>query len=941
MKIDVLIVPTIAVPLSNIQKEVKSLSYLRGLKLAHPVTDAESFDISLLIGADSYWKIVLNQVVRGNGPTAVKSKIGYLLSGPLPGKTQQPSAQYMLNVITTPPTTLDLERFWKLESIGITPEGVDTSGSRNLKTYMESNISYDEGRYIAKLPWKDDHLPLPTNYDVSVRRTENLIKRLRRQSADKPSLNDCLQSTPPELNDLAGILMRFRLKRYAIITDSKKALLHVSLDEKDRHVTRFLWLSDPDSPLTTYRFKAVLFGATCSPFILCATTIKHLENNSGNWVSNHLLRDIYVDNIISSFSQERDVVDFFRDTRALMSAANFNLRSWNSNSRIVREMAKVDHVLDNDGASKVLGMRWDAVKDTISFPERLIPVADIVTKRTILQHTSRMYDPLGLLIPVTIRAKIILQELWEKKYAWDSPLPHELQQKWQEIARDMNSASSSSFNRRLFNFEADDTVNAADETILHVFSYASMTSYGAAVYICRVNQSALVMAKSRVAPLKKLTLPRLELMAAVIGARLGTDHCDEPEPQSSSESSRNTIAGIHTIIDVTRYNTLGKLLRVTAYKHPFTRLVVIDAHERLLHSGSSSTITYFRQKYWVPVIRRCVQSVLRACVICRRVNGNSYHAPDPPALPKIRVEYAEPFTVTGVDFTGALYVRDKDGHEKIAYICLFTCASTRAVHLELVPDLTTETFLQAFRRFCSRKSLPRLMILDNATTYIGAANHLRELMQSNAGQEELNSKGTEWRFIVKRALWYGGWWERLIGLTKTAVKKVLGRSYVDFETLSTIITEVEAVINDGPLTYVTSGEVEAEQLTPSHLLYGRRFTKLPHSEDIELSGPRASNFENIDNFRVRWKTEYLTALREHHRVSGKNQQTINVGDVVQGYNETPRSSWKLAVVEETITGNDGLVRAARIWTQNGHHTTRPIVKLYPLKVMCDTVSARD
>ncbi|XP_052777853.1 uncharacterized protein LOC128215181 [Mya arenaria] len=420
IEIDVLIVPTIAVPLSNIQKEVKSLSYLRGLKLAHPVTDAESFDISLLIGADSYWKIVLNHVVRGNGPTAVKSKIGCLLSGPLPGKTQQPSAQYMLNVITTPPTTLDLERFWKLESIGITPEGDDTSGSRNLKTYMESNISYDEGRYIAKLPWKDDHLPLPTNYDVSVRRTENLIKRLQkgpfmlqkygeiireqgdrgfieevdtnvkndhpihyiphhgikkdsvttplrivydcscRQCDDKPSLNDCLQSTPPELNDLAGILMRFRLNRYAITTDIEKAFLHVSLDEKDRDVTRFLWLSDPsdpDSPLTTYRFKVVLFGATCSPFILCATIIKHLENNSGNWVSNHLLRDIYVDNIISSFSQERNVVDFFRDTRELMSAANFNLRSWNSNSSIVREMAKVDHVLDNDGASKVLGMR--------------------------------------------------------------------------------------------------------------------------------------------------------------------------------------------------------------------------------------------------------------------------------------------------------------------------------------------------------------------------------------------------------------------------------------------------------------------------------------------------------------------------------------------------------------------------------------------------------
>ena len=199
------------------------------------------------------------------------------------------------------------------------------------------------------------------------------------EGADKPSLNDCLQSTPPELNDLAGILIRFQFDKYAITTDIEKAFLHVSLDEKDRDVTRFLWPNDPSDPnssLTTFRLKAVLFGATCSPSILCATIIKHLESNKDNWVSSHLHRDIYVDNIISSFPQECDVIDFFRDTRALMSAANFNLRSWNSNSSAVRGIAKADSIFDNDETSKILGMRLDAIYDTISFPERPIPVPD-------------------------------------------------------------------------------------------------------------------------------------------------------------------------------------------------------------------------------------------------------------------------------------------------------------------------------------------------------------------------------------------------------------------------------------------------------------------------------------------------------------------------------------------------------------------------------------
>ena len=174
--IDVAIVPTIAVPLSNIQREVTSLKYIRGLKLAHPITDENVFEISLLIGADSYWKIVKNHVVRGNGSIAVQSKIGYLRSGPLPVCEQHSSTHCMLNVITSPPNYLDLERFRKLESVGITPEKDDTSGSSNLKTYMDTCISDNEGRDSAKLPWKDDHPPLPTNYDVSLKRTESRIR---------------------------------------------------------------------------------------------------------------------------------------------------------------------------------------------------------------------------------------------------------------------------------------------------------------------------------------------------------------------------------------------------------------------------------------------------------------------------------------------------------------------------------------------------------------------------------------------------------------------------------------------------------------------------------------------------------------------------------------------------------------------------------------------
>ncbi|XP_053390638.1 uncharacterized protein LOC128553494 [Mercenaria mercenaria] len=208
-----------------------------------------------------------------------------------------------------------------------------------MSTYQANSITFTGERYTAELPRKLDSPPLPTNYDIVKRRTGNLLNKLRqdpvtlnhynviikdqikkefieevmptdepgkrvhyiphhavkkessttpirivydcscRMSRNHPSLNDCLQSTPPQLNDLAAILVRFRFHKFAVVSDIEKAFLNVGLHEKDRDVTRFVWPSDPtnpDSPLKTYRFKSVLFGSVCSPFILNATILKHL-----------------------------------------------------------------------------------------------------------------------------------------------------------------------------------------------------------------------------------------------------------------------------------------------------------------------------------------------------------------------------------------------------------------------------------------------------------------------------------------------------------------------------------------------------------------------------------------------------------------------------------------------------------------------------------------
>ncbi|XP_052271452.1 uncharacterized protein LOC127872161 [Dreissena polymorpha] len=499
-------------------------------------------------------QIVGDQVVRGNGPTAVSSRIGYFLSGPLPESANHGTS--VMDVITAHVAS-DVSRFWDIETLGIKPEDAEQACAVDImKSYQDTCLTFSDGKYTARLPWKEEHATLPTNYEIARKRTESSIRRLskdpatlacysniindqercgfiervendstsarihyipnhgvKKDSATTPirivydcscrqvtgsaSLNDCLMSTPPELNDLTLLLMKFRIGQYGVVSDIEKAILNVMLHEDDRDVTRFLWLSDPTDPcssLTTYRFRAVLFGATCSPFILSATILKHLTLNKDNTAASTICNDLYVDNVVSSFTSETDVLKYFRQARELMAAGGFNLKSWTSNSSKLRTMAEAEGVVDRDAVIKVLGLLWEPEIDQMSFVMRSINSKEKATKRRILQQTSTIYDPLDMLAPVTIRAKLLIQDLWKRKYAWDTPIPEREQNTWLHIAEDLNEAMTTSLPRQYF---PDNPPNMVDEDyVLHVFVDASTRAYGAVAYLNTSSNSAFVFAKN-------------------------------------------------------------------------------------------------------------------------------------------------------------------------------------------------------------------------------------------------------------------------------------------------------------------------------------------------------------------------------------------------------------------------------------------------------------
>ncbi|XP_070515856.1 uncharacterized protein [Cardiocondyla obscurior] len=379
--------------------------------------------------------------------------------------------------------------------------------------------------------------------------------------------------------------------------------------------------------------------------------------------------------------------------------------------------------------------------------------------------------------------------------------------------------------------------------------------------------------------------------------------------------------------------------------HVLTTRVIQREHDNTMHAGIQATLAAVRQRFWPIAASSAVREIIRRCVRCFRYKPVTSQAVMSD-LPDKRVTISWPFTHTGVDYAGPMLIKDnKRRNAKMtkAYIAVFICFTVKAVHLEVVSDLTSEAFLAAFKRFISRRGRPECMYSDNGTTFVGANKQLKELYEfvnceqgKRAIGEFLSEREINWRFIPPHAPHFGGLWEAAVKSTKTHMYRIIGSAHLTYEETQTVLCEIEAILNSRPLAPLSTDPNDLECITPGHFLIGAALYSYPVEELTQVSEKRLSRWQRIEQLRQhfwkRWSSEYLHTLMQRSKWQSNKGRAVLVGQLVliQQPGLGPLQ-WLLGRISEVHPGADGVVRAATVKTKGGY-LTRPIVKLAVLPI---------
>ncbi|XP_017765119.1 PREDICTED: uncharacterized protein LOC108554370, partial [Eufriesea mexicana] len=505
-----------------------------------------------------------------------KTQFGWVIGG---SGTATKSRTRHKTFITQP--TFDLEKFWAVEE-GPQKQHL-TAEEQECEQHFQDSVSRDEtGRYTVALPFNQRKEELGESRSQALRRLLAIEKKFSRdpelkreytavlreyidlghmsevqpssdtggfylphhaviklastttkvrvvfdgsaKSSTGLSLNDALMAGPTIQEDLFALLTRFRAHAYVLTGDIEKMYRQFNVRPRDRRYQRILWRDNPDQRIKTYELNTVTFGLSPAPFLAIRALHQLAEDEAHNApnASVILKLDLYVDDLLTGADTYEQALSLREEIVGILQSGRLNIRQWVSNEPSLLTGLSEEQIhpkFFGDSSIKTLGIAWDPREDNIVYTVEPT-FDDRVTKRTILPAIARMFDPLGLLAPVIVTAKILIQRLWQLKVHWDESLPNDVHSEWTNYAQQFNKLNQVSFQRHV-------SQKSTKRTELHGFCDASERAYGACIYVRTTDENGrikvqLLCAKSHVAPLKVISIARLELCGALLLTTLYT-----------------------------------------------------------------------------------------------------------------------------------------------------------------------------------------------------------------------------------------------------------------------------------------------------------------------------------------------------------------------------------------------------------------------------------
>lgn len=376
-------------------------------------------------------------------------------------------------------------------------------------------------------------------------------------------------------------------------------------------------------------------------------------------------------------------------------------------------------------------------------------------------------------------------------------------------------------------------------------------------------------------------------------------------------------------------------------KHHVSDLLITHYHLKHLHAGPQLTQAVLARRYWIVCARSRIRSIIHRCITCFRHKPRQI-TPYMADLPPSRVTPSKPFSSTGMDFCGPFNIKVitlRSNKVIKVYLCIFVCLAVKAVHIEVVTDLTTPAFLAALTRFTCRRGLCLDLYSDCGTNFVGANAELQRIissLKSLEAKEQIvyfaTSKGLTFHFNPPSAPHFGGLWESAVKSAKHHIYRVLGDHILTLPEFTTLAVQVEAMLNSRPLTPLSADPNDLQALTPAHFLIGEPITALPEPPLLEQPITRLQRFQLVQAFNQRiwrrWQQEYLHTLLQRKKWT-KSSKNLQVNDLVLLQTLTPPLTWPLGRVTAVHPGEDGIVRVVEVTTATGTFK-RPVVKVHPL-----------